>query len=227
VTAVKIGESSTLAKRIRQNREIEMPARRYRYTWDQINTLNADYMARHGVFQHGCEAWIGFDDADEDLRIHFRMNPEREVFSVSYRACRIRNEVREASVDQWIDIEHRPCRLGGHRVHFRCPLCSRSTLKLAVLPEGLRCRSCGSITWGSRRERAPQRLIRRANKVAGVLKSGDWSNEPTVRPAYMRIAVFHALKTERARLAEQIYEHMDRQFVRSARVRRLLARGSR
>ena len=83
---------------------------------------------------------------------------------------------------------------------------------------------CGSVTWGSRRERAPLRLIRRANKVASVPQSGEWDDEPEVRPPYMRIAVFHALKTERARLAEQIYEHMDREFMKSARVRRLLAR---
>ena len=204
-----------------------MPARRYMYTWDQINALNADYMARSGVFQPGCEAWIGFDNADKDVRIHYQMDREHEVFFARYGACRIRNEVREANAEQWISVERRPCRLGGHRVYFRCPQCTRSTLNLAVLPEGLCCRSCGSITWGSRRERAPQRLIRRANKVAGVLQSGDWDAEPEVRPPYMRIAVFHALKIERARLAEQIYEHMDRQFLQSARVRRLLARGSR
>jgi hypothetical protein len=132
-----------------------------------------------------------------------------------------------ASVEQWVSVERRPCRLGGHCVYFRCPQCSCSTLNLAVLPEGLRCASCGSITWASRRERAPQRLIRRANKVARVLQSGNWDDEPEVRPPYMRIAVFHALKTERAKLAEQIYEHMDRQFMQSARVRRLLARRNR
>jgi hypothetical protein len=59
------------------------------------------------------------------------------------------------------------------------------------------------------------------------MRSGEWDDEPEVRPPYMRIAVFHALKTERARLAEQIYEHMDREFMKSARVRRLLARRNR
>lgn len=204
-----------------------MPARRYLYTWDQINSLNADYMARRGAFQPGCEAWVGFGGSAEDLRIQYRMDLERQVFSVRYSACRIRHEMREASVEQWVSVERRPCRLGGHRVYFRCPQCSCSTLNLAVLPEGLRCASCGSITWASRRERAPQRLIRRANKVARVLRSGNWDDEPEVRPPYMRIAVFHALKTERAKLAEQIYEHMDRQFMQSARVRRLLARRNR
>jgi hypothetical protein len=203
-----------------------MPGR-YRYTWDQINALNADYMARRGVLEPGCEAWIGFDDADEDLRIHFRMDRERDMFSVRYGACGIRNEVRATVIDQQIHIERRPCRLGGHRVYFRCPSCSRSTLKLAVLPEGLRCRECGSITWGSRRERTPQRMIRRASKVASLLQSGDWNDAPATRPPYMRLAVYEALKTERASLAEQIYEHMDRQFVRSARVRRLLVRRNR
>jgi len=183
-------------------------------------------MSKRGVFQPGCEACIGFD-TDEDLRIHYRMDREHDVFAARYGACRIRGETLEVNVEQLVHIERRPCRLGGHRVHFRCPSCSRSTLRLAVLPEGLCCRSCGSITWGSRREQAPQRMIRRANKVASLLQAGEWNDAPTARPAYMRLAVYEALRTEQARLAEQIYERMDRQFLKSARVRRLLARNSR
>jgi len=225
--SVNTSESSTLAKRIRQNREVEMPARRYRYTWDDINGLYADYMVRWGAFEPGFKTQAGFDDETEDLLIDYQMLRDRDAFVARYDACRVREVTYEARVEQRVHIERRPCRFGGHRIYFRCPLCSRSTLRLAVLPDGLLCRSCGSITWGSRREHAPQRMIRRANKVAGLLQSGEWNDAPTARPAYMRMAVYEALKTERARLAEQIYVHMDRQFIKSARVRRLLARRNR
>jgi len=204
-----------------------MPARRYRYAWDDVNALSADYMARWGAFEPGCATRVGFDDEIEACLIEYEMLADRDVFVARYSACRIRDETYAARVEQRVHIERRPCRLGGHRVYFRCPLCSRSTLQLAVLPEGIRCRSCGSITWGSRREQAPQRMIRRANKVAGLLQSGEWNDEPAARPAYMRVAVYEALKAERARLAEKIYERMDRQFLKSARVRRLLARNLR
>ena len=81
-------------------------------------------MARRGVFQPGCEAWIGFEDAGGDFRIHYRMDREHDVFSTWYGACRIRNGVCETVIDEDIPIERRPS--------------SRLTLKLAVLPEGLR-----------------------------------------------------------------------------------------
>jgi ribosomal protein S27AE len=201
-----------------------MAGRRYRYTWDQVNALSADYMARWGAFVHGCEATVGFDDEDEAYFINFTMNSDRDAFTARYAACRIRGTVRETKVSQEVTVERRPCRFGGHRLYFRCPSCWGATLRLAVLPEGLRCGRCGSITWGSRREHAPQRLIRRANKVAAKLHLYEWSDQPTERPLHMRTATFELLKVEKAMMAEMINDRLNRQFLRSARVRRLLAR---
>lgn len=201
-----------------------MAGRRYRYTWDHINALSADYMARWGAFVRGCEANVGFDDEDEALFISFRMHGDRDSFTVRYAACRVRGTTCGTDVELEVRVERRPCRFGGHRVFFVCPWCRCTTLRLAVLPEGLRCRHCGSVTWGSRREHAPQRLIRRANNVAAKLQLCEWSDHPTDRPPHMRTAKFELLKVERAMLADRINDRLNRQFLQSARVRRLLER---
>lgn len=200
-----------------------MPRRRYRCTWDQITALDADYMARWGAFEPGCEIQVGVDGEDETLLIQYAMERGRDAFSARYTSCRIRDDTREAQVDEHVHLQRRPCRFGGHRVYFMCPWCRCPTLKLAVLPEGLRCRHCGSVTWGSRREHAPQRLVRRANKVAAKLQCDEWNERPTERPLHMRMAKFELLKAERVMLAERINHRLNRQFLRSARVRRLLA----
>ncbi len=199
-----------------------MAARRYRYTWDHINGLSADFMARWGAFERGHEARVGFDDEDDALLIDYAMLRDADAFTARYRMCRIRGDNRVVNVDERVVLQRRPCRFGGHRVYFLCPWCRCATLRLAVLPEGLRCRHCGSVTWGSRREQAPQRMIRRASKVAAKLHSGAWSEPPTEKPLHMRIARFEALKAERQELADQIHERFDRRFLNSARVRRLL-----
>jgi hypothetical protein len=193
-----------------------MAGRRYRYTWDHINGLSADFMARWGAFEPGHEARVGFDDEDEALLIDYAMLRDADAFTARYRMCRIRSGSRVVNVDERVILQRRPCRFGGHRVYFLCPWCRCATLRLAVLPEGLRCRHCGSV------KQAPQRMIRRANKVAAMLQSGEWSNYPTEKPLHMRIAKFEALKAERQELADQIHERFDRRFLRSARMRRLL-----
>lgn len=47
-----------------------------------------------------------------------------------------------ANVDQLVHTERRPSRLGGHRIYFRCPVCSRS----GRAARSLQCRECGSTT---------------------------------------------------------------------------------
>ena len=200
-----------------------MAARRFRYTWDQVNALSADYMSRWGAFEHGQNARVGFDDEDEALFIDYEMHRERDVFTARYSACRVRARMHETLVDQRVNIERRPCRFGGHRVYFRCPSCWGAKLRLAVLPEGLRCGRCGGLTWGSRREHAPQRMIRRANKLAAMLECSDWNERPMERPLHMRTAKFELLKAEKAALADQINYRINSRFLRSASVRRLLA----
>ena len=74
-------------------------------------------------------------------------------FRASYRWQQPGEKPGADFVTSRITLERRPCRLGGNRTYFICPCCLRRVLRLAVLPEGLRCGPCGRVTWASRRER--------------------------------------------------------------------------
>ena len=107
-----------------------------------------------------------------------------------------------------ISLERRPCRFGGKRTYFICPCCLRRVSRLAVLPEGLRCGTCGRVTWGSRHEQPVYRLIRKANKIALGLGCGTWMEAPTQRPKHMHSTTFERLKTEHAYLVAAINRHI-------------------
>jgi hypothetical protein len=183
-----------------------MPARRYRCTWDDIAYLDADHMARWGAFAFGCRETITFEDGLPELA--FEMHNDRNEFVVVYKWQAIGHPPDGPFVRSRIVIDRRPCRYGGDRIYFRCPCCGRRTLRLAVLPEGLRCGACGRVTWASRRETRTERLMRRGNKIAAKLDLGAWHDLPEKRPRGMRVATFVRLKAELAAERERINRQM-------------------
>jgi hypothetical protein len=87
-------------------------------------------------------------------------------------------------------IDAVPCRFGGQRYFFRCPLCDRRTLRLHAceLPPNVACRRCaiGRDYVESRNQSRGDRLCDKRAKLARKLGS----QEPTgfnipPRPAYM------------------------------------------
>jgi len=184
-----------------------MPERRYRCAWDDIAYLDADHMARWGAFLSSCRETIEFDD-DGLPELAFEMSSEGEEFVVVYKWQAIGHPPSGPFVRCRVEIDLRPCRFGGTRVYFRCPCCARRTLRLAVLPEGLRCGGCGRVTWASRRETSTQRLIRRGNKIATKLGLDAWHEMPAKRPSGMRLATFERLKAELMAERERINQRM-------------------
>jgi hypothetical protein len=191
-----------------------MPAMKYRCTWDAIASLDADHMSGWGAFERGCNHTIDFDD-DDLPELAFDMSAERDEFTAVYR-------IGDADfVRSRVALERRPCRFGGTRAYFIAPCCGRRTLRLAVLPQGLRCGACGRVTWGSRREQPVHRLIRRANKTAVRLGLDAWHEQPTKRPPYMRMTTYAALSAERDQLAADINRHISAKLARSGLLARL------
>ena len=135
------------------------------------------------------------------------MDFEMEVgtaFRVPYRWQAFGQEPTGDVLTSRICIERRACRFGGSRAYFICPYCLRRTLRLAVLPEGLRCGTCGRVTWGSRREGTTRRMIRKANKLARRIGSNDWGEQPRSPPTHMRMTTFARIDAERSALADEI-----------------------
>lgn len=174
-----------------------MVVRRYRATWDEVGFLDADCIAGWGGLT-GYQGSVEFKGQVPE-KIHVEHDPASDVLHAIYHGD---GNHRDSPVRSAVNIERRPCRFGGSRAYFRCPRCGRATLRLAVLPAGLRCGACGRITWASRRETDTQRLVRRANKVAARLGLAHFSETPERPPnmhhvTYMRsLAALVPLKVE-------------------------------
>ena len=182
-----------------------MPIRRYIWTWDRIPSLYADTLAAHGAFQRG-----RLDNIDTGQHVHlvpkitFEMQRDADRFRVFYEWI-WRGSHAPTTVTSTVCLDRRAMRFGGTRVYFICPSgCGRRVLRLAVLPRGLCCGTCGEVTWGSRRQRPAQRLVHKANKLAAELGMKQWFEVPKEKPRYMRAVKFAALNEKHARVVAQL-----------------------
>jgi hypothetical protein len=167
-----------------------MARAKYRATWDDVSCLDADHIAGWGALT-GYSGVIGFDDT-EPREIHVEHDSERDTLAASYVW---KGEDEAEPIRSTVHLERRPCRFGGARAYFICPCCGRRTLRLAVLPNGLVCGTCGRITWGSRRETETRRLVRKANKLALRLGLDSCTDAPK-RPPRMRLATYARIRDE-------------------------------
>ena len=192
-----------------------MPTRRYRCTWDDIAGLDADHMSGWGAFDPGRRETIDFDD-DDLPKLAFEMETDRDEFSAVYYWRNKGEEGGGEFIRCRVALEKRRCRFGGWRRYFICPCCGGRVLRLAVLPEGLRCGSCGRVTWGSRRQRPLQRLIRKADKLSVRLGCDSWRDHQCERPLHMRTTTFERLVAERRSLVAEINRRIGARLARSS-----------
>lgn len=197
-----------------------MAARRYRCTWDDIAWLDADHMAKWGAFSPGCNQTIDFD-TDSLPSLAYTMETI-DAFTAYYQWCSAgrRADPTAPFIRSRVAIARRGCRFGGTRAYFVCPYCRRHTLRLAVLPEGLSCGTCGRVTWASRREQPIQRKVRKANRLAFRLGCDSWIEPPLQRPARMRIETYVRLAERRATMAVELDRDLSRRLARSSLFRR-------
>jgi len=195
-----------------------MAAPRYRATWDEVPSLDADYLARNWQALSGFVGQIEPDGpTPKEFKVHFEHDRERDAFSVFY-VWEGKEGDAGGPIRSTVRLERRPCRFGGTRAYFICPGCARRTLRLAVLPGGLLCGTCGRITWGSRRETETRRLIRKANKIARRLGI-DSFDDPPKRPPHMRAATYARIMAELEPLKAEINRRV---AVRMARAKGLM-----
>jgi hypothetical protein len=181
--------------------------RRYRYTWDQVPWMDCDWISRPGwgddedAPRKGGGAFDGYSGemgtSGVEITAHVEHDKERDVFGLYYTPAgrNAANPVRAK-----VQIERRPQARGGARVYFRCPCCRRSVRKLALLENGVMCAhlGCGSIQQPSRRKGVTQRLVNKADMLAGRIGCGAWYEPPKERPKGMHRKTFEALATRHA-----------------------------
>ena len=152
---------------------------RYRASWENVATLDADHMASWGAFIPGALQTIEFG-VSEVPSLYFEMQDKGDYFRVFYKWV-AGKAVEPELVRSSAYLDHRPCRFGGTRAYFIAPCCSRRVLRLAVQSLGLVCGACGRLTWSSRRERPIARLIRKANKLSNRLGCDSWRDAASKR----------------------------------------------
>lgn len=191
-----------------------MAKRRFAYSWDEVASIDVDFIARWGALS-GYAGPIDFADDLTPSKVHAEHDPTTDRLACFYVwPDKQKREADPAPIRSTVQIERRPQRFGGTRPHFLCPDCGRSTRRLAILADGLRCGPCGGVTWASRREQPIQRKLRRARVLAERLGMENWS-DAIRRPAHMRVETFAPLAAE--------LDGLQRQITAAARAR--LARG--
>jgi hypothetical protein len=113
--------------------------------------------------------------------------------------------------------------LGGHQIYLVCPTCFMPRAALFFHQNQFRCRVCHRLPYPSQRERTPDRLRRKLEKLAKRLGSCYQWGESAVpqRPQWMRLRTYCALANK--------YRHLLREYEEeiSIVVARVLANRSR
>ncbi len=109
---------------------------------------------------------------------------------------------------QTVTLDWTPCHYGGQRAWFLCPGCERRAGILYGGGESLRCRHCSDLTYSSQKERRPDRLLRKAQKIRGLLgQSGDLGEVIRFKPKNMHYKTFDRLRREADEAVRRLIFH--------------------
>ena len=85
---------------------------------------------------------------------------ESQGLVLSYQRMRTGEEIT-----QRVSTQTTPCRLGGHRIWFTCPYCSRRVAVLYGEGKYFSCRHCYGLRYASQKEGHGDRATRRADRI--------------------------------------------------------------
>lgn len=188
--------------------------RRYWSTWDDVGVLNSDHLATEGLL----DGWSGAVDVGGEgpQTVALAHDATRDVLICVYKWPRLRRVPYPISetIQSDIQIERRPCRLGGTRAFFWCPNCDARCRRLAIHPRGAWCGRCASVVYKSTIETPAARMVRRAWRIAEKLEMESLTEYPR-RPASMKEARYRALLDELLPLLDQIGEKVRSKLARA------------
>lgn len=101
-------------------------------------------------------------------------------------------------VEQRVQTQTSPCRLGGHRSWFTCPRCRKRVAVLYGPGQYFACRQCGGLGYATQKERASDRASTKANKLrrrlgweAGILNGNGGKPKGMHWTTYQRLESRH------------------------------------
>src|SRR3989338_10210931 len=167
-------------------------------TTEACKSISVDFLKQHGHLsglQWGGLKWT--DGGEEETgSIGFRIWVEESVGEIRFQYTQTQGYMGEKErLDYSVKLVDTPCRYGGKRWWFICPLtkngiaCNRRTLKL-YLGGGkyFGCRHCYELTYQScqKHDARADRLCEDPLLLRQLLKSKDWSKRTLALKALFR-----------------------------------------
>lgn len=174
-----------------------MRRRKYRHTWETLSILHTDDLGRWALA--GYAGPIEFKTGPVPLA-RIEHDAEADTLRIFYSpALGAPPQQDSASI-----VRRHLLRNGAPpRPMFVAPCCGGVTKRLALLPDGLRCGKCGSITHQCTRDSKALVAMRSAKAIAEQLGCAAWWQEPMRRPLGMRYKTFARLKARHACYVEK------------------------
>jgi hypothetical protein len=159
--------------------------------------LDVRWLKRQGYLQPGHSgmvhwsrrgerfASVSFDVADGQITLRYRTRPRGGEWQDKHYP---------------VTVEWSPCRFGGNRAWFRCPVCGH---RAAILygAEIFACRQCHHLAYESQREAPHYRALRKAQGIHEKLGGTGITDDPIFKPKGMHWRTFSRYM-ERFRAAE-------------------------
>lgn len=123
-------------------------------------------------------------------------------------------------VGQTVAIKRIPCHLGGSRVSFVCPVCTRQVMILYLGENDFTCKACAGLQYLTQTRNRPARLLLKAERNAERIRaklqadSDDPACKRVIRPKRMKHETFERLKKEAVKNYRQGQKLLARQVNR-------------
>ncbi len=149
---------------------------------------------RRGLLRDGTGfSWQWWQDGVQKADIMVWTAADRVMLSYRYR----RNGGEWRDVDEVVPLLTTHCHLGGERIWFCCPGCSRRAARLWSASAYFRCRDCCGLPYASQQETVLERANRKAHKLRRKLNDdGGIGDLIWKKPKGMHWRTFEALRAK-------------------------------
>jgi hypothetical protein len=176
-------------------------------TWQDVPHIDAGFIDRINWTQSElCGEYAEYSLQFENFDVvdaHFSLTRHDDWFWIRYLHCGL-DPANPIETETTIDLVQEVDRYGRERSKMSCPKCTLLTRRLVLMPYGLRCGRCASVTSPELSIGDIKQAIRAAQKVSNQLNSPNWRVPPQDRPHRMRKTTYSKLKQRRAILAAEI-----------------------
>lgn len=158
---------------------------------EQQLRIDIRYLKKNQMLKPGAYilSW-NYGDEDASARASLIVGRQKMVVACSWTDGETGDHQKMKRV---IRLSESPCRYGGSRKWFICPLCGHRMAVLVLTPPDVGCRHCLGLSYTSQSENISYRGLRRMNKIADKLQRDEFFGEMLLRPKGMHWKTYNRL----------------------------------